>query len=155
ISTLRSRQIGELRMATPEQQAANQANAKHSTGPNTEIGKARSALNARKHGLCSKDILIGPEEKEEFDRMGIGFYIELDPQGQVEQTLFDEIVAASWNMRRIRRLETEACSGHATYTEILNNDPLQKNLDRLARHRTRFERTFHRCMKELKAVQAQ
>jgi hypothetical protein len=141
-------------MASPEQQAANQANAQHSTGPNTDAGKARSALNARTHGLCSKDILIGAEEKEEFDKMAIDYYIELDPQGQTEQTLFDETVGAAWNMRRIRRMETEACAGHSSYTAILGDEPLQKNLDRLARHRTRFERTFHRCRKELKAVQA-
>ena len=28
-------------------------------------------------------------------------------------------------------------------------------LDRLARHHTRIERTFHRCLKQLKALQAQ
>jgi hypothetical protein len=51
-------------------------------------------------------------------------------------------------------METEACSGHDSYTAILGDEPLQKTLDRLARHRTRFERTFHRCLKELRAVQA-
>jgi hypothetical protein len=140
-------------MASPEQQAANQANAQHSTGPNTDAGKARSALNARTHGLCSKDILIGAEEKEEFDKMAIGYYIELNPEGPTEQTLFDETVGAAWQLRRMRRMETEACAGHDSYTAILDDEVLQKKLDRLARHKTRIERTFHRCLKEFKTIQ--
>jgi hypothetical protein len=30
---------------------------------------------------------------------------------------------------------------------------LQKKLDRLARHKTRIERTFHRCLKQFKTIQ--
>ncbi len=52
-------------------------------------------------------------------------------------------------------METEACAGQGTYTEILDDELLQKKLDRLARHHTRIERTFHRCLKELKTLQAQ
>jgi hypothetical protein len=37
-------------MATAAQIEANQRNAKRSTGPRTEAGKARSRLNALKHG---------------------------------------------------------------------------------------------------------
>ena len=142
-------------MATPQQQAANQANAQHSTGPQSPLGKARASLNARKHALCAKDILVATEEKEEFDLMAVGYDVEIDPQGPIEQTIFDSILGASWNMRRIGRMETEACAGHATYADMLADEALQKNLERLARHRTRFERTFHRCMKEMSVVQTQ
>jgi hypothetical protein len=38
-------------MATQAQILANRRNAQKSTGPNTRIGKATSAFNARKHGL--------------------------------------------------------------------------------------------------------
>jgi hypothetical protein len=53
----------------------------------------------------------------------------------------------------MRRMETEACAGHDSYTAILNDEILQKKLDRLARHKTRIERTFHRCLKEFKTIQ--
>jgi hypothetical protein len=41
-------------MATQAQIAANRRNAQKSTGPNTRIGKATSAFNARKHGLNAR-----------------------------------------------------------------------------------------------------
>ncbi len=56
-------------------------------------------------------------------------------------------------MRRIRRMETELCAGSATYLDLLNDDAIQTKLDRLARHKSRIERTFHRSLKELKALQ--
>lgn len=139
-------------MSTLAQQNANQANALLSTGPRTPEGKAHSARNARVHGLCGKDLLIGPEEQPEFDRMIAGYYTELDPAGDVEQTLFDEVVGAAWQLRRVRRMETALYAGPASYTELLDDDTLQKKIERLHRHHTRIERTFHRCLKELKAA---
>ncbi|MET3837981.1 hypothetical protein [Bradyrhizobium sp. OAE829] len=40
-------------MATPAQIAANQQNAKKSSGPKTTLGKQRSRDNARRHGLAA------------------------------------------------------------------------------------------------------
>lgn len=46
-------------MASERQIEANQANAKRSTGPKTQAGKARASRNARRHGLSrlSKTVL--------------------------------------------------------------------------------------------------
>ena len=142
-------------MSTAAQQIANTANAQKSTGPTTPEGKARSAMNSQIHGLCAKHNVIGPEEQSDFDRMATNYVLELMPNSAVEHTLYTEIVGAAWQLARVRRMETEACAGKSTYTEILDDEVLQKKLDRLARHHTRLERTFHRCLKELKTVQAQ
>lgn len=96
---------------------------------------------------------MAAEDQEEFDEMAEGYQIDLSPQGAIEKTLAEEIVAAAWQLQRMRRMETEACSGHDSYAAILDDDVLQKKLDRLARHKTRIERTFHRCFKQLKIVQ--
>jgi hypothetical protein len=134
-------------------QSANAANAQLSTGPRTTDGKARSAQNARKHALTARDLVIGPEDRDEFEAFLAEYQTGLAPQGALQQTLFDQLVAVAWNLRRICRMETELCSGAATYQDLLDNDDLQAKLDRLARHHTRIERTFHRSLKELKALQ--
>jgi hypothetical protein len=134
-------------------QSANAANAQFSTGPRTPEGKTRSSQNAQKHGLTAAELVIGPEDREEFEAMLADFQCNLAPQGAIQQTLFDELVSAAWNMRRIRRMETALCAGAATYLDLLNDDEIQTKLGRLARHKSRIERTFHRSLKELKALQ--
>ncbi len=134
-------------------QSINAANARLSTGPKTPEGKARSSGNARTHALTAKDLVIGTEDREEFDAMLADFQSDVAPQGVIQQTLFDELVSAAWNLRRIRRMETELCAGAPSYLDLLDNDHIQTKLDRLARHKSRIERTFYRSLKELKAMQ--
>jgi hypothetical protein len=140
-------------MATsPARLAANTANARHSTGPRTPEGKTRSSQNASKHGLTAGEVVIAPGEHEEFEELLAHYQAAIEPQGAVQQTLFNQLVAAAWNLHRIRRLEAELCAG-AAYRDLLANHDLLNELDRLARHNTRIERTFHRCLKELQALQ--
>src|SRR2546430_587453 len=133
-------------------QSANASNAQLSTGPRTPEGKACSAQNARKHGLTALRLLIAPEDREEFDELLAGLQVDIAPQGVLQQTLFNEFVAAAWNLRRIRLMETELYSRAATCSDLLDDDVLLTKLDRLARHQSRIERTFHRSLKELKAL---
>jgi len=137
---------------SPAQLAANAANAQHSTGPRTPEGKTRSSQNASKHGLTARDVIIAAGEQEEFDHLLANFQADVKPQGVIQQTLFNQLVAAAWNLRRIGRMESVLC-GEASYQDLLANHDLRNQLDRLARHQTRIERSFHRCLKELKALQ--
>jgi hypothetical protein len=138
---------------SPARHAANAANAQHSTGPRTPEGQARSSQNARTHGLTARDLIVGADEREEFQELLNGYQTEVKPQGAIQQTLFHELVGAAWNLRRVRRMETALCPDTASYQDLMNDEELQKKLDRLARHKTRIERTFHRSLKELKALQ--
>jgi len=137
---------------SPAQLAANTANAQHSTGPRTPEGQVRSSQNARTHGLTARDLIVAPNEREEFEELLNDYQSDVKPQGAIQQTLFDELFGAAWNLRRVRRMESELCSG-TSYQDLMKDDELQKKLDRLARHKTRIERTFHRSLKELKALQ--
>ena len=56
-------------MASAAQITANRRNALRSTGPRTAAGKARSCLNARKHGLYARDQSPSAEEAEQIDRL--------------------------------------------------------------------------------------
>ena len=137
---------------SPAQLAANAANAQHSTGPRTSEGKTRSSHNASKHGLTAREVVIAPGEQEEFDDLLADYQADVKPQGAIQQTLFNQLVAAAWNLRRIGRMEAELCAG-ASYKDLLANHDLQNQLDRLARHHTRIERVFHRTLKELKLLE--
>ena len=44
---------------------ANRANAQKSTGPKTSEGKAASRMNATKHGLLSREVLVSGENEQE------------------------------------------------------------------------------------------
>jgi hypothetical protein len=127
--------------------------ARLSTGPTTPEGKARSSQNARKHGLTSAQFVIAAEDREEFEEFQAELQVEICPQGPLQQILFDQLVAAAWNLHRIRIMEAEITAQAASYADILNNPDLTAKLDRLARHNTRIERSFHRALGELKALQ--
>jgi hypothetical protein len=133
---------------SPERLAANAANAQHSTGPRTPEGQARSSQNARTHGLTARDLVIAPNELQEFDELRRDYQASVQPQDGVQQSLFEELLGAAWNLRRIRRMEARACSD-----TTLSANQLEKDLDRLVRYKTCIERTFHRSLKELKALQ--
>jgi hypothetical protein len=67
-------------MASNKQHEANRANAKNSTGPRTQTGKARSRLNSRKHGLAAKTLIIVGEHADDFDELLAALMDEHDPQ---------------------------------------------------------------------------
>jgi len=140
-------------MASPARQIANIANAQLSTGPRTDDGKSRSSQNARKHGLCAAQLVIAAEDREEFEALHSELKAEVKPQGAIQQLLFDELVAAAWNLGLIRNLEAELTASIENLLELTDNPDLTAKLDRLARHKTRIERTFHRSLHELKALQ--
>jgi hypothetical protein len=127
---------------SPARLAANAANAQRSTGPRTPEGKSRSSQNASKHGLTAREVVIAPGEQEIFDNLLAGLEADVQPQGAIQQALFNELAASAWNLRRVRLLEAEP-----------RHQDNPHELDRLARHHTRIERSFHRCLKELKTLQ--
>jgi len=95
----------------PEKQiAANRLNAKKSTGPKTHKGKAASKMNALKHGIRSRHVLVHgrniSEDEEEFTVFQNRFHDELDPVGPMEEMLVDAIVAAQWRLYRVLRAES-------------------------------------------------
>jgi hypothetical protein len=138
--------------SSPARLAANTANAQHSTGPRTPEGQSRSSQNARTHGLTARDLIIAPDEREEFEELLHDYETDVQPQGAAQQTVFDQLVEAAWNLRRVRRQETKLCS-NISDLDLMDGDEIQKKLDRLARHKTRIERTFHRSLNQLKALQ--
>ena len=90
----------------------------------------------------SKQLAIQPEDCPEFDDLLAAYQSQIRPAGSIQHTLFEELVSAAWNLRRVRILESRL-------------DLLDPRSDRLAQHKSRFERTFHRALNQLKALQTE
>ena len=129
---------------------SNRQNSQLSTGPKTEEGKARSSQNARKHGLTSRELVIRPEEQELFQSFLADYEADLQPEGPLEYTLFNQIVHAAWNLRRVRELEAGLFTGGL---DPLLDPEQDKKLDRLDRYARRFENSLHRGIRELRTLQ--
>jgi chaperonin cofactor prefoldin len=87
-----------------KQLAANRQNARNSTGPRTPAGRAVSKMNATKHGILSKQVLVRgsniQESRRELTALHQRFREQLQPVGPVEEMLVDKIVTAHWRLRR-------------------------------------------------------
>ena len=93
-------------MTTNARIKANRKNAKKSTGPRTEDGKARVAKNALKHGLLARDTVLPGEDPADFDRQLSALEADLQPANSLEFELVRQIADSQWRMRRLTRLET-------------------------------------------------
>ena len=60
-------------MATDKQIQANRRNARKSTGPKTEEGKARSRNNALRHGLTAELAVLPHEDPHQYEELRAGF----------------------------------------------------------------------------------
>src|SRR6266478_3287046 len=95
-------------MSSQKQIVANQSNAQQSTGPRTPRGKAAAALNALKHGLLSREVLLptdGERERAVFDGFANGVRDTFEAVGDLENILVDKIIAGLWRLRRVTRVE--------------------------------------------------
>ncbi|MCU0913943.1 MAG: hypothetical protein MUC88_05185 [Planctomycetes bacterium] len=90
-------------MTTEAQVAANRLNAQKSTGPRTEEGKAKVALNAVTHGLRAQGVVLSAEEPGEYERYRERLLAELQPRGLQDQEQAERIVGLAWQLRRAGR----------------------------------------------------
>jgi hypothetical protein len=125
-------------------------NAQYSTGPKTLEGKAVSSQNALKHGLSAKQLVIKEEERPEFDQLQADLMLELQPQGTLEQLVFNDLIHARWKLHRCRGIEASLSTGE---TDPLLDESVGKQLDRILRYEARAERSFYHSLKEFRALQ--
>ena len=93
-------------MTSERQKAANQANSRRSTGPRTTQGKGIVRLNALRHGLLARDVVLPGEDADAFEDLWNRVRTDLSPVGPMEELLVDRIVNAVWRLRRLGRAET-------------------------------------------------
>jgi len=130
-------------MTTAKQQDANRRNAAKSTGPKTPEGKAVVALNAMKHGLLSRHVLLPDEDEAALVELGKRLRVHLQPVGEFEVLLVDRIVTAAWRLRRVLAIETSLFEAYRS-EGLHPSKPVS----------TALERSLYKALHELQRMQA-
>jgi len=143
---------------------ANRLNAQKSTGPRSEVGKARSAQNARREGYTADVIVLSVEDKDIFNRMHQDFTDQYQPITVTEEQFLLEMVWARWRTHRIWNAESmhlERALENACVTQmpepvnasgIAIGDEIDK-LDKFARYEGRLTRQFNKAKENLLEAQ--
>ena len=92
-------------MTSYKQLLANRKNAKKSTGPKTNISKYWSSHNNIKHGLTSKDLIVG-EDRSVFESYRDDMLKKLSPRGILEEQVVFKIIDVGFRLRRIFGIES-------------------------------------------------
>ena len=129
---------------------ANRLNAQKSTGPRTPEGKQAVRLNALKHGLSARTIVLPGENAEEFQQLCDDLEARWQPQDRTEQYFVEKMAIAQWQQARGYRREVWIVTHPEKY-----NSFREKELFRLADMRQRLERVYSKCLAELRSLQKQ
>ena len=163
---------GGIMTSKKKHKIARQNGAK-AAGAKSPQGIQTSSMNALRHGLLSKVLVLSNESQTKFDEL-LQMYIEkFQPQDGVETNLVYEMVAAKWRQQRVWMVETAAlelemddqqidideheAKGEKlnmtnpeqiamAYTKMANNE---KTLELFMRYENSFSRMHDRAMKAL------
>src|SRR5260221_13913448 len=132
-------------MTSTDQLQANRENAQLSTGPTSDLGRARSSQNALQHGLASGRLILDGESPEEFEKLHQGFLADHQPADNTEAALVHDMARHRWLMQRATTLQSDS------FDRNLGEPPA--NLSVLIRYETTHERAFHKSLATLRSIQ--
>ncbi len=148
---------------------ANRANAKKSTGPKTEAGKSRSALNATRHGILSQVIHLPEEEMNSYHEFTETYVASLSPVGAVETQLANSCADLQFRLHRLAAAEhnlfaighdeqgelwhTGHAESHAALTMAETLRQAANPLALLTLYESRLNRRFLQTLKQLRDIQ--
>ena len=129
---------------------ANRLNAALSTGPTSRVGRAQSAQNAIKHGLCGKFTVLESENQDDYNNLLKRFIEAEKPADDVEYELVAKMARETWMSERAVRLFL-----HKPQTEELRAEDKQEmqvllaQLDKYMRYQTMHDRAYDRAANAL------
>ena len=142
-------------MSSTAQTSANRENSKHSSGPRTPEGKAASSQNSKTHGFSAADPVLPNEDRKEFNALLVSYQCDLVPETAHEEFLVKQIAGAHWKLDRLQGIETAMFAALEDITQAMTNPETAIAFTRLERYRASLERTYHRCVRELRAARKQ
>jgi hypothetical protein len=132
-------------MSTPSRIEINQANSQYSTGPKSDAGKQRSSLNALRHGLTSKIVVMPAENPQAYQSHLKSLTDEYHPKGATETLLTQALADAAWRLNRVGVLEANLLTASV--------EDQSKALANLSLHSQRLSRQFERTLAQLRDLQ--
>jgi hypothetical protein len=149
-------------VATRKQIEANRRNATRSTGPRTEKGKDASKLNAIRHGLLAKSVVVpNLENEEEWQDFRKGVLADLNPVGRLQEELAERIAQILWRIRRVAWHErNEVKKNYTEQAPVYWFDMVDKGiaggrelpdlaqLGAIARYEAHLQRSFTQTLRE-------
>lgn len=138
---------------------ANRENAKKSTGPRSEAGKAIVARNGCHHGLSGSFCVLDHEDASEFQTTLDQYRSDFNPETTDETFLVEHMVQSRWNLARARRIEKHVFDQLAGQPEDPDNPDARIAAELLAasssapatihRYAVAAERSYFRARREL------
>ena len=147
----------------------NQANAAHSTGPETEPGKQRASLNAVQHGLTGNRMILQPHEHEAYTRLTEALTAELSPATESQRQLVQKIIDCHTRLNRLAAMESNILNfglienlsdaAHDDAAECMAAQTRawlqhESSFEKLGRYEARLSRQLLAWTKELERLQA-
>jgi hypothetical protein len=158
-------------MPSPEQYAANRLNAEKSQGPTSAPGKACSSMNALRHGLTARVVVLPSEDMDAYRKFSEEIVDSLDAQTPVERQFAQTVADNQWRINRIRSIEDgmlgmghfEAAGNidfghpqiHAAFTAARAFRDDSKSFVNLSIYEQRLHRSMKESLRQLKELQAE
>jgi hypothetical protein len=133
-------------MATLKQFEANRRNAQKSTGPKTPEGKSAVSMNALRHGLRARTVVLPGEDPTEFHQLCNDLESEWIPQSRTEQFYVEQMAVSQWKLTRMEVVEVNIFKDTDAKSQL-------SMLDRLWQAECRLERSYSRAQRELQRLQ--
>ena len=142
-----------------------------STGPRTEEGKRKSAINAMRHGLTGRTVVMPYEDMEAYYTFCKELFEDLAPETPLERQYAQTFCDTQWRLNRARsiedsmyalghfeaagRIETAHPQVHAALTaaRVFRDD--SKSFVNLSLYEQRLQRTLDKSLKQLQTLQAE
>jgi hypothetical protein len=147
-------------MATEKQTDANRLNARKSTGPRSEQGKASASRNAMRFGLFTRQLLLPGEDMEAFERLRTGLYAQLQPVGELERLYVERLFASAWRLRRTLAAEGRILARWHQHhrdlrsvPDLMSEQKPAEDLERVQKHAAALERSMDKTLESLKRLQ--
>jgi hypothetical protein len=95
-------------MAQRQRKKIARENGAKAAGTKTPEGIQKSSMNAVRHGLTGKTLVLCNESQAQYDALTQRYIKKFHPQDEVDMELIDDLVAARWRLQRVRLMQAAA-----------------------------------------------